>query len=116
MSETASNGKRIAQNTIALYFRMLITMAVGLFTSRVILDSLGIEDYGIYNLVGGFISMFNIFRAGLLSAVQRFITFDLGKGDINGLKSTFSTSMFIFIMLSVLIVIWEAYQIEDKSE
>lgn len=105
MSETASNGKRIAQNTIALYFRMLITMAVGLFTSRVILDSLGIEDYGIYNLVGGFISMFNIFRAGLLSAVQRFITFDLGKGDINGLKSTFSTSMFIFIMLSVLIVI-----------
>lgn len=105
MVDNTSNGKRIAQNTIALYIRMFITMAVGLFTSRVILDALGVEDYGIYNLVGGFISMFNIFRAGLLSAVQRFITFDLGKGDMNGLKSTFSTSMFIFIMLSVLIVI-----------
>ena len=105
MSDNTSNGKRIAQNTIALYFRMFITMAVGLFTSRVILDSLGVEDYGIYNLVGGFISMFNIFRAGLLSAVQRFITFDLGKGDIRGLKSTFSTSMIIFIMLSIVIVV-----------
>ena len=104
MSDTSANNKRIAKNTIALYFRMIITMIVGLFTSRVILDSLGVQDYGIYNLVGGFVTMFNVFRAGLISATQRFITFDLGKGDMNGLRSTFSTSMIIFIMLSFIIV------------
>lgn len=105
MSENSSNGKKIAKNTLALYFRMIITMAVGLYTSRVILDSLGIEDYGIYNLVGGFVVMFNVFRAGLLSATQRFITFELGKGDMNKLKKTFSTSLMIFMSLSVVIVL-----------
>lgn len=105
MAEKSSNGKRIAKNTIALYFRMIITMVVGLFTSRVILDALGVEDYGIYNLVGGFVAMFNIFRAGLLAATQRFITYDLGKGDLKEVQKTFSTSMIIFISLSILIVI-----------
>ena len=89
MSNQSSNNKRIARNTLLLYFRMFITMAVGLFTSRVILDSLGVEDYGIYNLVGGFVTMFNIFRAGLISSTQRFITFDLGQGDMNELRNTF---------------------------
>jgi len=105
MSDSISNSKRIAKNTMALYFRMIITLIVGLFTSRVILDSLGVEDYGIYNLVGGFVAMFSIFRAGLLSAVQRFITYDLGLGDIRAVRSTFSTSMIIFISLSVLVVV-----------
>ena len=118
MSDTSANNKRIAKNTIALYFRMIITMIVGLFTSRVILDSLGVQDYGIYNLVGGFVTMFNVFRAGLISATQRFITFDLGKGDMNALRSTFSTSMIIFIMLSfIMLLIAEAggiWFIENK--
>ena len=105
MSNISSNNSRIAKNTIALYFRMVITMVVGLFTSRVILDALGVEDYGIYNLVGGFVAMFNIFRAGLLAATQRFITYDLGTGDIKEVQKTFSTSMIIFISLSILIVI-----------
>lgn len=104
MSETASNGKRIAKNTVALYFRMLVTMVVGLFTSRILLDSLGVEDYGIYNLIGGFVTMFNVFRAGLISATQRFITFDLGKGDLKELRGTFSTSFIIFLFISALIV------------
>lgn len=98
------NSKRIAKNTIALYFRMIITLVVGLFTSRVILDSLGVQDYGIYNLVGGFVTMFNVFRAGLISATQRFITFDLGKGDMKELRGIFSTSLIIFLCISALIV------------
>lgn len=105
MSNQSSNNKRIARNTLLLYFRMFITMAVGLFTSRVILDSLGVEDYGIYNLVGGFVTMFNIFRAGLISSTQRFITFDLGKGDMNELRNTFSTSLIIFLFISCVIVV-----------
>lgn len=105
MLDQKHNTKRIAKNTIALYFRMLLTMAVGLFTSRVILDSLGVEDYGIYNLVGGFVSMFHIVRAGLLTATQRFISYDLGKGNLNELKSTFSTCFIIFLMISLLIVV-----------
>ena len=56
---------------------MFITLIVGLYTSRVILDSLGVEDFGIYNVVGGFVAMFSVLRAGLVSATQRFITFDL---------------------------------------
>ena len=104
-TQTANNNTRIAKNTLLLYFRMFITMMVGLFTSRVILDSLGVEDYGIYNLVGGFVTIFNVFRAGLISSTQRFITFDLGKGNMNELRSTFSTSLIIFIFISGVIVV-----------
>lgn len=79
-------------------------MVVGLFTSRVILDSLGIEDYGIYNLVGGFVVMFNVFRAGLISSTQRFITFDLGTGNMSELRNTFSTSLIIFLFISCVVI------------
>lgn len=105
MTDNKATNKRIASNTIALYFRMLFTMAVGLFTSRVILDSLGVLDYGIYNLVGGFVAMFQIVRAGFLTSIQRFITYDLGKGDVNEVNKTFSTSVIIILILSVIMVI-----------
>lgn len=105
MSQTSANNKRIAKNTLVLYIRMLITMGIGLLTSRVILDSLGVEDYGIYNLVGGFVAVFTIVRAGLLTATQRFITYDLGTGDKNELNNTFSTCVIIFVFLSVAIFI-----------
>ena len=81
MSDNSASNKRIAKNTILLYVRMFITLIVGLYTSRVILDSLGVEDFGIYNVVGGFVAMFSVLRAGLVSATQRFITFDLGNND-----------------------------------
>lgn len=80
-------------------------MAVGLFTSRVILDSLGVEDYGIYNLVGGFVTMFNVFRAGLIASTQRFITYDLGKSNMRELRSSFSTSLIIFLFISCVIIL-----------
>lgn len=106
MLQTSDNNKRIAKNTIFLYFRMLFLLGVGLFTSRVVLSSLGAQDYGIYNVVGGFISMFTIFNAGLTSATQRFITFDLGKGNLKELRDTFSTCVIIYMMIALVILVF----------
>ena len=103
--KNSENSKRIAKNTILLYIRMLITMLVGLFTSRVVLDALGVEDFGIYNVVGGFVSMFVIVRAGLVSSTQRFLTFDLGKGDLKKLNQTFSTITLIYVILCAIVLV-----------
>lgn len=89
-----SNNKRIAKNAILLYVRMLFLMLVSLYTSRVILNALGMEDYGIYNVVGGIVAMFTMIR-GSLAAISRYITFELGKGDIEKLKRVFSSSVTI---------------------
>lgn len=74
-----NNSKRIAKNTLFLYIRTFITMFISLYTSRVILEVLGIDDFGIYNVVGGFVGMFSLISATLTSSTQRFITFELGK-------------------------------------
>ena len=80
MSNQASdNNKRIAKNTLFLYFRMLFMMAVSLYTSRIILKALGVEDFGIYNVVGGFVTMFTYITGSMSTATQRFITFALEK-------------------------------------
>lgn len=102
MSEYSSNTKRIAKNSLALYFRMFLTMAVGLYTSRVILDALGVDDYGLYNLVGGFVTMFSVVQSGLVSASQRFINYSLGKDDKEDLKHTVSTIVIIYLILTLL--------------
>lgn len=82
---------------------MLLTLFVGLFTSRIVLNSLGVEDYGIYNVVGGFVSMFQILSSGLSSATQRFITFDLGKGDMKELNRTFSSCVIIYMIIASVV-------------
>ena len=105
MSATSSNTSRIAKNTLLLYFRMLLTMGVSLYTSRVILNALGVEDYGIYNVVGGVVAMFGILSGSLSSAISRFITFELGKGDIDKLKRIFCTSVNIQVILIAIITI-----------
>lgn len=105
MSETASNNKRIAKNTLLLYVRMLFSMVVSLFTSRVILNTLGVEDFGIYNVVGGIVAMFTIISGSLTSAISRFLTFELGKGDKEKLKTIFSTSVNIQLGLSAIIIL-----------
>ena len=81
MNNTVANNKRIAKNTIFLYGRMLVMMMISLYTSRVILNVLGVEDYGIYNVVGGVVSMFSILSASLSAAISRFITFEMGKNN-----------------------------------
>ena len=102
---TESNNKRIAKNTIILYFRMIITMTVSLYTSRIVLKALGVEDYGIYNVVGGVISMFSILSGSLSAAISRFLTFEIGKRNFERVKIIFSTSINIQIILAFLIII-----------
>ena len=104
-NQTLDNNKRIAKNTLLLYVRMLFTMAVSLFTSRVILNTLGVEDYGINNVVGGIVTMFSVLSGSLSSSISRFITFELGKGNIERLKTIFSTGVNIQLGMSVLIII-----------
>ena len=105
MTDASANNKRIAKNTLMLYFRMLFTMAVSLFTSRVVLNTLGVEDYGIYNVVGGVVSMFSIISGSLSAAISRFITVELAKGDADKLRKTFSASVTIQLLLSLIIVV-----------
>lgn len=99
------NNKRIAKNTLILYVRMLFSMLVSLYTSRVILQTLGIEDYGIYNVVGGVVSMFSIISGSLSASISRFLTFELGKNDIEKFKKVFSTSVNIQIIITIIVVI-----------
>ena len=105
MTTTSASNKRIAKNTLLLYVRMLFLMAVNLYTSRVVLNTLGVEDYGIYNVVGGVVVMFGFINGSMSSATQRYITFALGKGDKNNLQKVFSTALQIHALISVLIII-----------
>lgn len=105
MTEQAENTKRIAKNTLMLYVRMLFGMLVSLYTSRVVLQALGVEDFGIYNVVGGVVAMFSMISNSLSSSVSRFLTFELGKGDREGLKKVFSTSLSIHVALAIIIVL-----------
>lgn len=99
------NNKRIAKNTLMLYVRTMLTMLITLFTSRVILQVLGVDDYGIYNVVGGFVAMFGIVSGALTSSISRFLTFELGKGDSSKLNKIFCTSINIQIGISLLIIL-----------
>jgi O-antigen/teichoic acid export membrane protein len=103
MTEISSN-KRIAKNTLLLYLRTIIVMIVSLYTSRVVLQVLGVDDYGIYNVVGGVVTMFSLISSALSSSIQRFLTFELGHGDKEKLKRIFSTAINIQIVLAILIV------------
>lgn len=103
--DSLSDNKRIAKNTLFLYFRTILIMLVTLYTSRVVLNTLGIEDFGVYNAVGGVVSMFAVITGALTNAISRYITYEIGKGDINKLKQVFSTSVNIQIAISVIIFI-----------
>lgn len=102
---TQNNSKRIAKNTLLLYIRTFITMAISLYTSRVILEVLGINDFGIYNVVGGFVGMFALISATLTSSTQRFITYELGKKDENHSQEIFSTAVLIHIIIALVIIV-----------
>lgn len=106
VSDISTNKKRIVKNTLLLYMRMLLTMAVSLYTSRIVLETLGVDDYGIYNVVGGVVTMFTVLSGSLSSAISRFITFELGHGDIKKLKLIFSISVTIqfFIAIGILLI------------
>lgn len=101
----SQNNKRIAKNTLALYFRTFITMIVGLYTGRIMLQALGIDDYGINNVVGGIVSMSSLITNSMSTAISRYITYCIGQGNIKRLKIIFSTSINAQIAISILTVI-----------
>lgn len=103
MENYSDKNKRIAKNTLMLYGRMLFGMFVSLYTSRVVLEVLGVEDFGIIGAVGGFVAMFSLISTSLSSSVSRFLTFELGKGDKESLKQVFATSLLIHIALAVVV-------------
>lgn len=105
MNESESGNKRIAKNTAVLYMRMFVMMIISFFTARITLNALGVTDYGINNVVGGLVSMFSLLSSSLSSATSRFLTFGLGKGDLEELKETFSASINIHIILAIIVVI-----------
>ena len=95
--------KRIAKNTIFLYVRMIITMLITLYTSRVILNVLGVEDYGVYNIIAGIVVLLAFLQTAMTNASQRYITYELGKGELESVKKVFSMSMTTHITISLLI-------------
>lgn len=105
MTQFSDNNKRIAKNTLVLYFRMMFMMAVSLYTSRVILNALGFEDYGIYSVVGGFVAMFGIISNSLTAAISRFLTYTIGQGNSFELSKVFGTSLIIQSVLAIIIVV-----------
>ncbi|WP_321290633.1 oligosaccharide flippase family protein [uncultured Sunxiuqinia sp.] len=102
---SSDNNKRIAKNTLLLYFRMFLTMGISLYTSRIVLNTLGIEDFGIYNVVGGIVMMFSFLNTSMASATQRFLSFELGRNDLKELKRVFAMSLNIHATIAVVIFI-----------
>ena len=96
--------KRIAKNSLMLYIRMLFLMVVSLYSTRILLKALGIDDFGIYNVVGGVVVIFSFVSNTLSSATQRFVSYALGKEDYNLLKKTFRMSATIFIGIGLLLI------------
>ena len=103
MQESSANNKRIAKNTLFMYVRMFITMCVGLYTSRIILRVLGVEDYGLYNVIGGIVAMFGFLNNSMANATSRFLTFSLGKDDKKEEGNVFSMAVIIHIGISLII-------------
>ena len=100
-----NNSKRIIKNTGILYVRMLFLMFIGIYTSRVILQNLGVVDYGIYNVVGGLTGMFAFFSSSLSNALQRFLSVEIGKDSVEGATKVFSQFFFIFIAFVIVILL-----------
>jgi O-antigen/teichoic acid export membrane protein len=105
MSAYEGNNKRIARNTLLLYFRMGVSMLVSLYTARIVLGTLGEVDYGILNVVTGCVAIFTFLNGALSGSTSRFLTFELGRDNQEQLKKTFSATVFIHIALAIAIVI-----------
>lgn len=106
MKENTASGKRIAKNTMYLYMRMLLVMAIAIYTSRVVLHTLGAVDYGIYNVVGGVVAVMGMLNAVLSSSTSRFLTYELGRNDLDLLGKTFSVSLNLHILVAVLVFLF----------
>ncbi len=99
------DNKRVAKNAVALTVRMVLVTFVGLFTSRIVLGALGVEDYGIYGVIGGVVGMASFLNTSMAGATSRFITFELGREDLTKLKNIFSTALFIHLGIAIFVLI-----------
>lgn len=104
-TQSSNNNKRIAQNTMVLYIRMLLLMATSLYTSRVVLASLGVENFGIYNVVGGVVTCLGFLNGTLSTASSRYITVALGKGNLEEMKKVFSSVLSVNILLALIVLL-----------
>lgn len=105
MADNSSNNKRIAKNTIMLYLRMIIIMAIRLYTSRVVLDVLGVDDYGLYNVIGGMVVMFTFINNAMTDSTQRFLTYEIGRNSKDCVAVVFKTSKYIHFFIALLFFI-----------
>ena len=105
-----ADSKRIAKNTLILYLRMLFTMGIGLYCSRVLLEQLGVDAYGVFNVVGGIIAMVGFLNSAMTGATQRYINFEKGAGHADRLKAVFTNSLFIHGGLAIILgIVAEAF-------
>ena len=100
----SENSRRIARNTVLLYFRMFLMLLVGLYTSRVVLNALGQDDFGIYGAVGGVVALFGILTGSLAGAISRFLAYELGKEE-QRLKEVFSTTVLVQAVMALLVLV-----------
>lgn len=105
MSKNISNNKRIAKNTMFLYIRMFFSLLVSLYTSRVVLNTLGIVDYGVYNTVAGFVTMFSFLNSTLSASIQRFFNFEGARNGIEGYKTVYSAGILIHLIVMFIILL-----------
>ena len=104
MISSTENNKRIAKNTLSLYFRQIIIMAVSIYSSRIVLNALGVVDYGIYNVVGGLIALFGFLNSALAQATQRYIAYGIERDTIEEQRKTFSMLVNIHALLALIII------------
>lgn len=105
MSNNSSNNKRIATNSLFMSIRMVVVLIITLYTTRATLAALGVVDYGIYNVVCGFVTMFSFLNTSLSNGIQRYFNFELGRNGVEGAKRVFNTSLTIQVLLSLIIVL-----------
>lgn len=100
-----NNSSRIAKNTLALYFRQILIMLVSLYTVRVVLNTLGAEDYGIFNVVAGVVVLFSFVNNAMATSVQRFLNFYLGKNDMEKIQNVYSASLVIYGIICLIFIV-----------
>ncbi|MBQ4314363.1 MAG: lipopolysaccharide biosynthesis protein, partial [Lentisphaeria bacterium] len=97
--------KRMAKNTVLLYIRMFCLLLVGFYTVRLLLESLGVEDYGLYNVIFGLVTAFSFFSMAMQSTVQKFLCAEIGSGETGKARKVFGVSLFLFFILALLIIL-----------
>ena len=105
MNMSVSSNKTIAKNTLFLFFRTLLVMGISLYTSRIVLDILGVDDFGIYNVVGGIVSMLTFLNSAMVQASQRYLSYVQETNDVEEQKRVFSTSLLIHATIAVIVVL-----------